>query len=193
MPEWYPGKYGTPGGHLIAARFDAYLQSRLIASPVDTFRGLRARLEYLLGSDAGAQALAARGVGKGGEQQFVHWMSGGVTPTREHQRQIDAAYREVRTANVARAMRARLHNGGRGTRITVEPVPPSAVPPSHRRRQAQLEDRRIDVRPATWDRLIDAWQVGDLDAMQAEWEDICDDLSSPPDLYFEVSHVGFGI
>lgn len=192
MAEWGrgEGKHGTPGGRLIAARFDQLVAGSFIASAPDTQRGFRARLEYLLRTESGARAMADADIGRN-VRQVTDWLTGDVKPTRATMEKVDAAYRKARTENVARDLKRRLANGGRGTRITVEPLSPRDVPKDHRRRQAQLEDREINIRPPRWAQFVDAWAEDDSEAMDTLWMDTCDDISSPPELYFEVAHIGF--
>lgn len=193
MAEFGHGKYGATGGQLIGARFDAYAAEHMFKSTPDSARGFRARLRYLDNLKSGSAALADRGIGKGGRRQINAWLSGSVRPRASTKAAVDQAYREVRRANIARVMGERLRRGGRGTVISVQPLPASALPPSHQRRQAQLEDREVRVRPQMWDRMISAWLRGDAAALDDAWMDVCEDISSPPELYYEVAHVGFGI
>jgi hypothetical protein len=191
VPSWGHGKYGTSGGRLIAERFDELTAGRFFASPAESPRGFEARLRYLLGTDSGARALADAGVGKRGQRQFVDWLTGDVTPTPATMRSVDTAYRRTRRQNVARDLKRRLARDGRGTRITVEVLPPSVFPPDQHTRRSQVEDRETNVRPTMWNRLVDAWAAENFDVMDDAWMDICDDLGSPPEEYFEVAHIGF--
>jgi hypothetical protein len=191
VPSWGHGKYATSGGRLIAARFDELTAGAFFASPAESPRGFEARLRYLLGTDSGARALAAAGIGKGGKAQFVDWLTGDVVPTRATMRHVDTAYRGTRRRNVAADLKRRLARDGRGTKITVEVLPPDRFPPEQRNRRRQVEDRETTVRPSMWNRLVDAWAQGDFDEMDDAWMDICDDLGSPPEEYFEVAHIGF--
>jgi hypothetical protein len=53
--------------------------------------------------------------------------------------------------------------------------------------------RKVNIRPNQWDRLIDQWSAGDMDGMNAEWEDIAEDtLGSEWGAYTSVAGIGFG-
>lgn len=196
VAKWGQGKYGVPGGEAIAARFDQMTAGHLFASPVDTERGFRARLEYLLQRESGAQALADAGV-PANEQKMVDWLSGAVTPNRKSRQMVETAYRRARSTNIAQWLKGQLitrdaQGNERGRKVDIEPLPGSAVPQHQAVRQSQFEDRRITISPQEWRALVDSWAQGDIDGMNDEWMDICDDaLGSNAAGYYEVAHVGF--
>lgn len=187
--EWGQGKYGDTGGEKIAAAFDAWAADRFFRSDPMSARGFKARLRYLAEHRGGMERLARQGMTPR-PRQLRQWFAGTVTPRRSTRAAVDRAYRQLRLRNVARALRVKLA-GGR--RITVEPLDPSAVPANRQVRQAQFDDRETWVSGAKWARFVDAWEVDDMDHMDALWMDVCDDLGSPPEAYWEVAHVGFTI
>lgn len=203
MAEWGHGQYGMPGGHALAAEFDRMVADRYLKSSPDSEIGIRARLEYLLNREGGATALAAAGIpgkrGEAGVRQLVDWLSGAVHPRRATREKIDRAYREVRGRYVARWLKGQLRDarGGRGARVSVEPLPGTALPArsgdgrSHRRRQNQFGDKEFGIPPSRWADLVRAWDVGDLGGMDAMWVDLCDDILGSEGVgYYEVTHIG---
>lgn len=189
MPEWGHGKYGPTGGELIAAAFDQYAEGKFFRSDPMSPRGFRARLRYLQEHRGGMDLLQQHGV-KARPRSVRAWLAGAVAPRRSTREAVDAAYRQLRRHNIARALRRRLADG---RRITVEALPPDAVPVHQQTRQQQFDDREAYVSGATWARFVDAWEYQDWGGMDDLWMDVCDDLGSPPEGYYEVSHVGFTI
>lgn len=193
MPSWGRGKYGESGGRHIAAAFDRYAAGAFFKSDPDSARGFEARLNYLLKHEGGGEAMASAGL-RPKTGQVVDWLTGDVRPNKGTRERVDKAYRSLRGKNIARGLKHKLARDGRGTRVTVEPLPPGKVPPEQRRRQAQFQDRETTIRPRDWNRFVDAWADGDDDALDDAWmDDVAGDLGSPPEAYFEVSHVGFAI
>lgn len=190
MPEWGHGQYGPSGGELIGDAFDAYASSRFFRSDPNSRRGFAARLNYLLGRRGGADALARQGMSPR-PRQVRQWLAGLVSPRRSTRAAVDRAYRELRLHNVARDLRRKLASG---RRITVEPLPPDAVSHRSATRQGQFDDREVWVSGALWAQFVDAWEEGDQEGMEDLWmDDVCSDLGSPPEGYYEVAHVGFTI
>lgn len=204
MTRWGHGKYGMPGGEAIAARFDQMTEGQFFKSSVDDERGFLARLNYLLGPNAGpqgAQALAHAGV-RLNEAKLTDWLigdwkGGGVKPIADSRRRVDTAYRRVRARNLGNWLKSQLtvtdaRGRKRGRRIDVQPLSGGSVPTDQRTRQDQMSDRRIAVSIRHWYALVDAWARGDLDAMDDLWMDVCDDaLGSEASGYYEVAHIGF--
>lgn len=189
MPSWGHGKYGESGGRKIGEAFDRFAADSYFRSSPDSERGFEARLRYLLQHGGGAEAMHAQGL-RPTTGRVVDWLTGDVRPTRQTRARMDAAYRQVRRRNVARALKQKLSTG---RRVTVEPLPASRVPADQRRRQAQFSDREVTIRPSGWNGLVDAWEDDDLEGLDDEWMDIAGDMGSPPEAYYEVGHVGFTI
>lgn len=190
MPRWGRGKYGTTGGEQVGGAFDAYARAGDIRSDPQSERGFEARLRYVLEHRGGGEALHAAGV-KADQARVVGWLTGDITPRRATRAAVDQAYRGMRRRNVARALKAQL-KGGR--RATVSPLPSSAVPPDRQVRQGQFEDREVSISGETFARMVDAWEDDDDDYLDDLWmDDVAGDMSSPPEAYWEVSHVGFSI
>lgn len=190
MPRWGRGKYGRSGGQAIGEKFDQFADAGRIRSDPMSARGFEARLRYLLERRGGGEALAAQGV-RPRQQQVVDWLTGDVTPRRSTREAVDRAYLGLRRRNVARSLRGRLSEG---RRVTVQPLPDTAVPQHQKVRQGQFQDREVTIRPATFDRMVDAWEDGDQDELDDLWvEDVASDMGSPPEAYYEVQYVGFSI
>lgn len=189
MPSWGHHEYGPTGGELIGEAFDRWAEGRFFASSPDSKRGFQARVTYLLQHRGGVEAMAARGITPKGSR-VVEWLTGDVRPQRKTRAGIDAAYREVRRHNLARTLRTTLADG---RLVSVEPLDPSQVPADRRTRQAQFEDREFRIGGRDWTRFVDAWEDDDANRLDQVWMDVAADLGSPPEAYWEVSHVGFAI
>lgn len=193
MTKWGHGKYGTSGGRAVAARLDALAGDGglYFRSSPDSERGFQARLRYVLEHRGGGEALNRAGL-KPDVDRVVGWLLADTKPTRRSREGVDAAYRELRRQNVARSLRGRLT---RPIRVTVEPLPASALPTDRQTRQQQFVDegdREVTIRPSTWHQFIDAWEDEDYDTMDDVWmDDVAGDMDSPPEGWFEVQHVGF--
>ena len=158
-----------------------------IESPVDSERGLAARLRYLTASDAGYEAMDRAGVHVR-PRTLIAWLAEEQTPTRANLARLDAAYWDLRRRNVAADLKRRLNNRGRGTRIEIDPVDQTAV---ERKHQRDLETRNISVR-GVWDRAVDAWIDGDDQELEAIWDEIITtSLGTDWDSYTHVSSVGW--
>jgi hypothetical protein len=184
-----PGKYGMRGTRasaLAAQRLDELADG--ITSPVDTERGLAARLRYLTASGAGYIAMDAAGVAVT-SRTLISWLAEDQTPNRANLRRIDAAYRDLRRRNVARSLTRRLNNNGRGTRVELHPHDQSGVREPHRR-TGVAGHRSVNVR--RWDAIVRAWATGDEPALDELWTDeVLADLGSDWGGYEFASGVGF--
>ncbi|WP_406300106.1 transcriptional regulator [Embleya sp. NBC_00888] len=184
-----PGKYGMRGTRasaLAAQRLDELADG--ITSPVDTERGLAARLRYLTASTAGYTAMDTAGITVT-PRTLAAWLAEDQTPNRANLRRIDAAYRDLRRRNVARSLIHRLNNGGRGTRVELHPHDQSGVRDQHRR-VGVAGHRSVNVR--RWDAIVRAWAAGDERALDEEWTDgVLADLGSDWGGYEYATGVGF--
>ncbi|MDX2854585.1 transcriptional regulator [Streptomyces sp. PA03-3a] len=181
------GARGKRGGHAISERLDELAGG--IKSDASSERGLEARLKYLTNSPAGYQAMERAGVSVTA-RTLIAWLSGDRDPSKANAGRIDAAYRDMRRRNIAKTMKKRLSNDGRGTRVEVHPVDQSRVP-DHKQRD--LNVRRIKIRPAQWDQLVDAWAAGDIASMDDIWDGIAEDtIGSDWGAYTTVGAIGFG-
>ncbi|GAB7036086.1 transcriptional regulator [Streptomyces sp. NPDC021749] len=163
-----------------------------IESPVDSERGLAARLRYLTASDAGYEAMDRAGIHVR-PRTLMRWLAEEQTPDRGNLARLDAAYWDLRRRNVAADLKRRLNKGGRGTRIEIDPADQSQVERRHRRDlQRGLEARDINVRGNIWDRAVDAWLAGDTPELKAIWDEIIQGaLGTDWDAYTYVSSVGW--
>ncbi|WP_331728840.1 transcriptional regulator [Streptomyces canus] len=181
------GAHGKPGGEAISERLTELAGG--IKSSAASERGLEARLKYLTNSPAGYQAMERAGISVT-PRTLIAWLAGDRDPNKANRGRLDAAYADLRRRNVAKSLKKRLSNNGRGTRVEVHPVNQGSVPTP---RQRPLDVRKVNIRPSQWDRLVDQWADGDVDGMNDEWEDIAaDTLGSEWGAYTSVSAIGFG-
>ncbi|MYS83505.1 hypothetical protein [Embleya scabrispora] len=184
-----PGKYGMRGTRasaLAAERLDELADG--ITSPVDTERGLAARLRYLTASRAGYAAMDAAGITVT-SRTLAAWLAEEQFPTRANLRRIEAAYRDLRRRNVARSLIRRLNNNGRGTRVELHPHDQSGVREPHRRAGVAAH-RSVNVR--RWDAIVRAWAAGDEPTLDDLWTDeVLADLGSDWGGYEYATAVGF--
>jgi hypothetical protein len=158
-----------------------------IESPVESERGLAARLRYLTASDAGYEAMDRAGIHVR-PRTLLAWLGEEQTPSKANLARLDAAYWDLRRRNVAADLKRRLNNRGRGTRIEIDPVDQSRV---ERRHQRDLATRDINVR-RVWDRAVDAWIAHDTGELEAIWDDIIQSsLGTDWDAYTHVSSIGW--
>ncbi|WP_331773156.1 transcriptional regulator (plasmid) [Embleya sp. NBC_00888] len=184
-----PGKYGMRGmraSALAAERLDELADG--ITSPVDSERGLAARLRYLTASGAGYTAMDAAGIAVT-PRTLAAWLAEDQTPNRANLRRIETAYRDLRRRNVVRSLTNRLNNGGRGTRVELHAHDQSGVRDRHRR-TGVAGHRSVNVR--RWDAIVRAWAAGDEHALDELWTDeALADLGSDWGGYEYASGVGF--
>ncbi|MFE1937615.1 transcriptional regulator [Streptomyces sp. NPDC059474] len=174
------------GGVALAEGIDRMVTG--IESPVDSERGLAARLRYLTAGDAGYEAMDRAGVHVR-PRTLIAWLAEEQTPSKANLARLDAAYWDLRRRNVVAGLKRRLNNRGRGTRIEIDPADQSAV---DRRHQRDLETRNINVRGAVWDRAVDAWSAEDTQELEAIWDDIIQStLGTDWDAYTHVSSIGW--
>ncbi|MYW77748.1 hypothetical protein F610DRAFT_06793 [Streptomyces sp. LaPpAH-199] len=181
------GKYGAdgaPGGEALGIAMEGMVRG--ISSPVDSERGLAARLNYLTKSDAGYEAMDRAGIHVA-PRTLMAWLAEERTPNKANLARLDAAYWDLRRRNVAADLKARLNNNGRGTRVEINPVDQRGVEQKYKR---DLAPRSISVR-GVWDRAVDAWMDNDLDELDAVWDEILDLIGSDYDGYSYVSSIGW--
>ncbi|MFI6876024.1 transcriptional regulator [Streptomyces sp. NPDC050400] len=181
------GKFGAQGvkGHeAVAAQLDRL--AGFVATPVTAHRGLMARLRYLTRTDHARAAARDAGLTVT-DRTLKAWLEGKRQPTAQNLDRIEAAYRTVRRANVARHLLARLNRQGRGTRVEFHPLNQSQVP---RPLQRVIDYRTMNVR--RWDRIVQAWSAGDDAALDDVWvNDVVVDLGSQWGEYEYVTAIGF--
>ncbi|WP_225805299.1 transcriptional regulator [Streptomyces sp. NK15101] len=181
------GAHGKRGGEAISDRLTELAGG--IKSSAMSERGLEARLNYLTKSPAGYQAMERAGI-EVKPRTLIAWLSGDRDPNKANRSRIDAAYADLRRRNIARSLKKRLNNNGRGTRVEVHPITQSGVTPSRKR---DLDVRKINVRPSQWDQLVDQWAAHDTAGMNDTWDAIAEDsIGSDWGAYTEVSSIGFG-
>jgi hypothetical protein len=181
------GASGIPGGKAIADRLTELAGG--VKSPIDTDRGLAARLRYLTKSSAGYDAMNAAGLDVTARTMMA-WLAEERTPNAANLARIEAAYTDLHNQNMATSLKKRLDNSGRGTRIEIHPVDQTAVPAEQQR---DLRMRKVNVRPVDWGRLVDQWAAGDIDGMNDTWQVLAADaLGTDWNAYDVVDHIGFG-
>jgi hypothetical protein len=181
------GASGILGGKAIADRLTELAEG--VKSPIDTDRGLAARLRYLTKSSAGYDAMNAAGIDVT-SRTLMAWLAEERTPNPVNLARIEAAYVDLHNRNMAASLKRRLGSGGRGTRIEIHPVDQAAVPAEHQR---DLRMRKVNVRPPDWGRLVDQWAAGDIGGMNETWQVLAaDTLGTDWNAYEVVDHIGFG-
>ncbi|MFJ1804465.1 transcriptional regulator [Streptomyces sp. NPDC088180] len=178
------GANGAPGAEALGIAIEGMVGG--ISSPVDSDRGLAARLNYLTKSDAGYEAMDRAGVHVS-PRTLMAWLAEERTPNKANLARLDAAYWDLRRRNVATDLKHRLNNNGRGTRVEINPVNQTGVDDRFRR---DLSPRSVSVR-GVWDRAVDAWVDDDLDGLDAVWDEILDLIGSDYDGYSYVSSIGW--
>ncbi|MFI1227580.1 MULTISPECIES: transcriptional regulator [unclassified Streptomyces] len=176
--------HGIPGADALGAAIENMVTG--IASPADTERGLSARLRYLTTTDAGYDAMDRAGIHVS-PRTLIAWLAEERTPNRANRARLDAAYWDLRRRNVATDLKHRLDNNGRGTRVEINPVDQTAVERKYRR---DLSSRSLNVR-GVWDRAVDAWLDGNVQELDAIWDEIIEELGSDYDGYSNVSSIGW--
>jgi len=178
------GAHGVKGSEAAARVLDRLALEGGITSPVTTRRGLNARINYLTRSAAGYQAMRDAGITVT-PRTLRAWRQRTQNPGPANRQLIDAAYRAYRSHNVAAHLRQRLNDRG-GTRVEIHPLDQTAVRNQHRR---VLNFRRFTIR--RWDRIVDAWQTGDDQALADAWDENLPDLGSEWGKYEYVTAVAF--
>ncbi|MFD6275037.1 transcriptional regulator [Streptomyces sp. NPDC060209] len=176
--------YGVPGADALGAAIENMVTG--ISSPVDSDRGLAARLRYLTKTDAGYEAMDRAGIHVS-PRTLMAWLSEERKPNGANLNRLDAAYWDLRRRNVATDLKNRLNNNGRGTRVEINPVDQSGV---ERKHQRDVASRNINVR-GVWDRAVDAWIDDDFEELDAIWDEIIQDIGSEYDMYANVSSIGW--
>ncbi|MEU2462517.1 transcriptional regulator [Streptomyces sp. NPDC012473] len=176
--------HGVPGAEALGAAIENMVTG--IASPVDSERGLAARLRYLTRTDAGYEAMDRAGIHVS-PRTLMAWLAEERTPNGANLNRLDAAYWDLRRRNVATDLKHRLNNDGRGTRVEINPVDQSRVENKHQR---DVASRNVNVR-GVWDRAVDAWIDDDFEELDAIWDEIIQDLGSKYDAYSNVSSIGW--
>ncbi|MEU4181514.1 transcriptional regulator [Streptomyces sp. NPDC026589] len=178
------GANGAPGAEALGIAMEGMVRG--VASPVDSDRGLAARLNYLTKSDAGYEAMDRAGVHVS-PRTLMAWLAEERSPNKANLARLDAAYWDLRRRNVAADLKHRLNNGGRGTRVEINPVNQTGVEQKYRR---DLSSRSVNVR-GVWDRAVDAWMDDDLEELDAVWDEVLDLIGSDYDGYSYVSSIGW--
>ncbi|MEU0002180.1 transcriptional regulator [Streptomyces microflavus] len=199
MADWrwihfgHYGAQGAPGGEALGIAMERMVSG--ISSPVESERGLAARLNYLTKTDAGYEAMDRAGIHVS-PRTLMAWLAEERTPNRANLARLDAAYWDLRRRNVAADLKRRLHNGGRGTRVEINPVNESRVDRKHQRGEGlrrRLSTRDVNVRDLDlWDRAVDAWMDNDLGELDDVWQQICQDhLGTDWEAYAYVDSIGW--
>ncbi|MGW6214985.1 transcriptional regulator [Streptomyces sp. NPDC055109] len=183
----YYGAVGIPGGTALARQLDERAANNGLP-PISHPQGLAIRLRYLAWDEQGLAWLRLAQVTVT-ERTITRWTTARQRPLLTSLKRIDQAFWACRRHNLVDYFKQRLWNDGRGTRIEIYPVDQQHVAPNRRR---DLNMRTINVR-TDWRRVVDAWNLGDQQALDAAWDSIADSLGSHRDAYRFVSRIGFGI
>lgn len=171
-------------------------------SPVDTTH----QLAYLFDRQGGTQALADAGVPASTRNR---WQRTGSHPSAKNADRVNHAYWSLRATNwkrtgrppsrdVRQAIAEQLTQRMHGRSLTVIPVSAQQVQPQARGAQ-QTAARKLHTAPERtkrpsnhqWDDFLTTWATDDADALDDAWMDYCGDIDSPPEPYYEVTHIGF--
>ncbi|MCX4657410.1 transcriptional regulator [Streptomyces microflavus] len=186
------GAQGVTGGDALGIALGRMVTG--ISSPVESERGFAARVRYLTKVDAGYEAMDRAGVHVS-PRTLMAWLAEERMPrSKAMLARVDAAYWELRRRNLAADLKRRLHNGGRGTRIEINPVNQSGVDPKHQRDlTSRLSTRDVNVRDLDlWDRAVDAWLANDQAELDDVWARICQDrLGTDWEAYEYVDSIGW--
>jgi hypothetical protein len=183
------GARGVPGWVALGREMDRQVTG--FATPVESERGLAARLRYLTESPAGYAAMDRAGIDVN-QRTFLAWLAQEQTPNKQNLRRIDEAYWDLRRRNLGVEWKHRLQE--RGTRIEIHPVDQSQVQREQPGRVRDVPVRRVTVRGhQIWDDIVDAWISEDAEILDVVWDEIITDIGSDYDAYSYVSSVGFGI
>lgn len=181
------GAAGISGGAALARQLDERAANNGLP-PVTHPQGLAIRLRYLARDEQGLAWLRLAQVTVS-ERTMARWRTARQRPLPANLKKIDQAFWACRRHNLVGYYKQRLWNDGRGTRIEIYPVDQQHVAPNRRR---ELNIRTINVR-TDWRRVVDAWNSGDQQALDAAWNSIADSLGSDHGAYRHVTHIGFGI
>ncbi|MDQ8707544.1 transcriptional regulator [Streptomyces sp. LHD-70] len=177
------GARGIRGSHAVARQLDQLAGG--IATPITAQRGLQARLAYLTCTEHARSAAREAGLTVT-DRTLKAWQDGKRRPSKKNLARIEAAYTVVRRRNVARYLLGWLNRSGRGTRVEIHPINQSQVP---RPFQRVAEYRSLNIH--RWDRVVQAWEEEDGQALDEAWTDHLVDLGSQWGQYEYVTNVGF--
>ncbi|MFE2675727.1 hypothetical protein [Streptomyces hygroscopicus] len=168
-----------------------------VTPPADVSPNVRTQLDYLNTRKGGREAMDRAGIPA---RTRRGWKT--RTPSPASRERINQAYWQLRATNwkrtgrtppppVRQAIAPRLKERAHGKRMSITPVDWRDV-----RRQAQgaqkvASEREIRPSRRSWDNLIDAWSSGDETDLDTAWMDFASEIDSPPELYYEVAHIGF--
>ncbi|MEU8764678.1 transcriptional regulator [Streptomyces sp. NPDC048659] len=179
------GKYGARGlKSSLAVAIQLDILAAGIASPVDSERGLAARLRYLTASPGGYEAMERAGISVS-VRTLIGWLAETQTPNRANLNKIDDAYWDYRRRNISKDLLKRLNANG-GTRVELSPLDQSGVRAS---RQRDITHRSLNIR--RWDEIVACWAEDDMDGLEDEWCDWLMDIGTDWGEYHYVSAVGF--
>lgn len=176
--------HGIPGSAALATELERIIRETGIRSPIETRRGLNARLHYL-DSTTGREALTAAGVRPA---TLRRWQTGKATPSRRSREKIEQAYKNLRTHNMIRsgALTKRLERSGAGTRVEIYPVDQADV---YAERRRDVQQRSVQVRD--WTGIVPAWAAGDMAQLDQAWGDVISDhIGSEYVAYAYVTGIG---
>jgi hypothetical protein len=126
------------------------------------------------------------------------------TPNPTSRERINRAYWHLRATNWRRtghtpppriraAITPQITPRAYGRRITITPVDWRDVHTQAQGAQRTANEREVRPSRRAWDHLIDAWASGDDTALDTAWMNFAGEIDSPPELYYEVAHVGFSL
>lgn len=193
-----PDSGGVTFGEHMDSEAQDLLESGDIIPPkelIDT----TAQLDYLTSRRGGRAALDRAGVPR---RTARRWQAGARNVSRINREKINHAYWMLRATNWRRtgrplpltlrqAITPQLQQRAHGRRMTIEPVDSRDVAWQAQGAQNTASERTVRLSQRSWDSLINSWATGDETLMEDAWMDFTSEIDSPPELYYEVAHIGF--
>ncbi|MDI3390140.1 hypothetical protein QIS99_28700 [Streptomyces sp. B-S-A8] len=163
----------------------------------------RAQLAYLKTHKGGTAAMEEAGVKRRTARNWFRKRNP-ATPTDENKERINRAYWQLKARNWARtgtrlpqkvraSVEGQVLERARGQRMSVIPVDHRDVRPQAQGAQKRATERTYRPSEQAWTKLVGSWAADDEVDMDTAWMDNAGDLGSPPELYYEVGHVGFSL
>jgi hypothetical protein len=194
-----PDSGGTAFGNQLNAEVLDLMERSVIIPPAHAGPTWRGQLTYLTTRQGGRDAMNQAGIPPSTRRGWP-----ASTPNPTSRARLNRAYWQLRATNwrrtghtppprVRAAITPQIRQRAHGRRMTITPVDWRDVHPQAQGAQATTSERELRPSRRAWDRLIDAWATGDETALDDAWMDFAAEIDSPPELYYEVAHVGFSL
>ncbi|GAU71333.1 hypothetical protein SSP35_34_00180 [Streptomyces sp. NBRC 110611] len=194
-----PDSGGTTFGEQLNVEFLGLMENGDVTPPTDVSPDVRAQLKYLNSRKGGHEATECAGIPA---RTRRGWKT--RTPSPASRQRINHAYWQLRATNwkrtgrtpppgVREAVAPQLKERAHGKRMSITPVDWRDVRKQAQGAQKEANEREIRPSQRSWDNLIDAWSTGDETTLDTVWMDYASEIDSPPELYYEVAHIGFAL